>query len=184
MAVQWGRTTGDKRRFAAGVARQAGCSTCGGGFSRAWKGTEIGGEGADTMGRSYTARQWVAQRAVGGQGSEKANHRGHGENKPRRTRRRQTTEDTEDTERGKEGADRLGGPYTARQWVEQRVVGKGGRGRLESLPHIRGLTHISSPAPQEGLVLKGASEGRRRSDTGCRPIKGIDKVPGREGLLP
>jgi hypothetical protein len=45
------------------------------------------------------------------EGTEKANHRGHGhgENKPRRTRRRQTTEGTENTEIGKEEADRQGG---------------------------------------------------------------------------
>ena len=40
-----------------------------------------------------------------------------------------------------DGADRLGRPYTARHWVEQRAVGKGAKAgwkagrRLESLPH-------------------------------------------------
>ena len=49
----------------AGMASLAACSTGGGGFSRAWKGTEIGGEGADTLVRPYRARHWVVQRAVG-----------------------------------------------------------------------------------------------------------------------
>jgi len=43
---------------------------------------------------------------------------------------------------GREGADRLGRPYKARHWVEQRAVGKGGPGRLESRPQAR------KPAPQ------------------------------------
>ena len=37
---------------------------------------------------------------------------------------------------GREGADTLVRPYTARHWVAQRAVGKGGPGRLESRPHI------------------------------------------------
>ena len=47
------------------MASLAACSTGGGGFSRAWKGTEIGGEGADTQVRPYMARRWVVRRAVG-----------------------------------------------------------------------------------------------------------------------
>jgi len=35
-----------------------------------------------------------------------------------------------------EGAETLVRPYTARHWVTQRAVGKGGQGRLESRPHI------------------------------------------------
>jgi len=71
--------------------------------------TEIGKEGADTLVRPYTARRWVAQRAVGEGGPRPAGkpaphwtrHGGHRKNKPRRTRRRQTTEGTEDTEKNK-----------------------------------------------------------------------------------
>ena len=47
------------------MASLAACSTWGGGFSRARESTEIAGEGADTLVRPYTARDWVAQRAVG-----------------------------------------------------------------------------------------------------------------------
>ena len=80
---------------------------------------------------------------------------GHRKNKPQRTRRtrkkKQTTENTEkanhrghrehgDRKRG--GADTLVRPYKARHWVEQRAVGKGGPGRLESRPQAR------KPAPQ------------------------------------
>jgi len=52
------------------MASLAACSTWGGGFSRARESTEIAGEGADTLVRPYTARDWVARRAVGkgGQG--------------------------------------------------------------------------------------------------------------------
>jgi len=35
-----------------------------------------------------------------------------------------------------EGAETLVRPCKARHWVEQRAVGKGAQGRLESLPHI------------------------------------------------
>ena len=61
------------------------------------------------------------------EGTEKTNHRGHGGHGEK-----QTTEGTEDTERGKEGADTLVRPYTARHWVAQRAAGKGDPGRLES----------------------------------------------------
>jgi len=43
---------------------------------------------------------------------------------------------------GREGADTLVHPHKARRWVEQRAVGKGDQGRLESRPQAR------KPAPQ------------------------------------
>jgi hypothetical protein len=57
----------------------------------------------------------------GEEGTEKENHRGH--------------------RGGKEGADTLVRPCKARHWVEQRAVGKGAQGRLESRPQAR------KPAP-------------------------------------
>ena len=50
--------------------------------------------------------------------TEKANHRGHGEN--------QTTEGTENTEIGKEGADTLVRPYKARTLEVERTVVRAG----------------------------------------------------------
>ena len=47
-----------------------------------------------------------------------------------------------------EGAETLVRPYTARHWVTQRAVGKGGPGRLESRPQA------TKPAPQDGLRHK------------------------------
>ena len=47
------------------MASLAACSTGSGALSGAWKSAEIGGEGADTLVRPYTARHWVERRAVG-----------------------------------------------------------------------------------------------------------------------
>ena len=57
----------------------------------------------------------------GGEGTEKANHREHGEHGEN-----QTTENTEGTEIGKEGADTLVRPYTARLVEVERAGVRGG----------------------------------------------------------
>jgi len=82
------------------MASLAACSTGNGAFSRAWKSTEIRGEGADTLGRPYIAFHWGVQRAVGkGQpgrlesrpqarkpAPQRTRHGGHRKNKPQRGR--------------------------------------------------------------------------------------------------
>jgi len=82
------------------------------------------------VGRARRRRARRRQTTEDTEDTEKANHREHGEHGEK-----QTTEDTEDTEMGREGADTLVHPHKARHWVEQRAVGKGHPGRLESLPH-------------------------------------------------
>ena len=52
------------------------------------------------------------------------------------------------TEIAGEGADTLVRPYKTQHWVEQRAVGKGRPGRLESRPQA------GKPAPQDGLRHK------------------------------
>ena len=101
----------------AGMASLAACSTGNGAFSRAWKSTEIGGEGADRLVRPYSSHGSVACRAVGEghqgglesrpQARKPAPHRtrhgGHGKSKPRRTRRTRRWE-----ERGRLEVERAG----------------------------------------------------------------------------
>ena len=148
------------------MASLAACSMRNGAFSRAWKSTEIGGEGADTLVRPYRAWHWCEQRAVGkrGQGrlesrphighdtegTEKTNHREHGEGKPRRTRR---------TRRWGE---------RRRIEVERAVVRAGW---CIELPYISGLR--CSAGVNAGMAsLAACSTWRRRLGEGGQWVKG------------
>ena len=66
-----------------------------------------------------------------------------------------------------EGAETLVRPYTARHWVTQRAVGKGGQGRLESRPQARKPAPQKQLAHKQGPVAKQERKADHRQDCRC-----------------